>query len=183
MSDRFNEPCAHELENLIKGLFKTSRKIPGTGMAEIPVVGGVFLPYGDYSPLLLTVCAALCAGERFRQDEPAWPPLPLHEELIEVYINAECSRLNLVGLFGKSLWGVDWNYDLHPRLGAFASGLMAYPSTPIELRNDRELLREFPPRELAGLCDGRLYWRSPETIARDREHQARCDAYNARMSV
>jgi hypothetical protein len=47
--------------------------------------------------------------------------------------------------------------------------MMAYESTPAEIRNDRELLAEFPPKELAGICDGQMVWRSAETIAMSRE--------------
>ena len=47
---------------------------------------------------------------------------------------------------------------------------------PSRDEREAELRREFPPRWLKGLCDGLLYWRSPETVARDRKMQALCDA-------
>jgi hypothetical protein len=92
------------------------------------------------------------------------------------------TRLNLLGLFASSLEVADWDYDGHPRLAAFASGLLAYERTPDEIRNDRALRKEFPACELAGLCDGKLYWRSPATIAWDREYQARCAAFEAQAA-
>jgi len=39
------------------------------------------------------------------------------------------------------------------------------------LRSDRELQQESLPRWLKGLCDGWLAWRSPETLALDRQMQ------------
>jgi hypothetical protein len=50
---------------------------------------------------------------------------------------------------------------------------MAYAHTPDYLRNDPEMAQEFPPRPLAGLADGWLTWRSPVTLAQDRDMQAR----------
>ena len=41
-------------------------------------------------------------------------------------------------------------------------------------RNEPDLQREFPAHTLAGLCDGRLNWRSPATIAWDQNYQVRC---------
>jgi hypothetical protein len=58
--------------------------------------------------------------------------------------------------------------------------LLAYEHTPDCVRSDRELRREFPPRRLAGLCDGELYWRNPEEIALDRENLRRIAAMEAR---
>ena len=145
---------------------------------------GVFIPALDYSGLLPSVCAALCAKERFRQDAPAWAPeLPLRREDCEALENDDGDGLNLVGLFGGSLREASWDYDGHPNLGVFARGLMAYEHTPNEIRNDRSLLKELPPRELAGLCDGELHWRSPAAIAWDRQYQARCAAHEAALAA
>src|SRR5262245_55046988 len=98
MTDRFREICDREFERL----FETAPRIPGTGMAEIPVVGGLFLTWGDYSPLLLRVGKALCSRERFHQDAPGWPSLPLHQRDIEAMENDDCSRCALVGLYSGS---------------------------------------------------------------------------------
>jgi hypothetical protein len=72
-------------------------------------------------------------------------------------------------------------HEGHPPFAAFASGLLAYKHTPDDLRNDRELQREFPPRRLKGLADGWLNWRSPETLARDRRMLALGAAADARL--
>jgi hypothetical protein len=38
---------------------------------------------------------------------------------------------------------------------------------------NRVLRREFPPRKLKGLCGGHLHWRSPASLARERDMLAR----------
>jgi hypothetical protein len=87
-------------------------------------------------------------------------------------------RHRLVGYFGYSLTP-NYDYDGHPRFDAFASGLMAYEHTPLELRCDRELQRDYPPRPLEGLCDEKLYWRSSEQITWDRDMLRRAEELEA----
>jgi hypothetical protein len=183
MRDKLLATCEREFERHIEMLFKTAHKIPGTGMAEIPVIGGRFLTWADHSFLLPRVCAALCARERFRQDAPAWAqPLPLRWEDCKTLEYDDNPRFNLVGLFGISLHG-EWDYERHPSFAAFASGLMAYEHTPDHLRNDRALRQEFPPRRLKGLCDGWLSWRSPERLALHRRMKRLCAAAEAREAA
>jgi len=173
MHDKLLKTCANEFENYIKGLFKNPRMLTKT-LAEIPVVGGLFIPdLMDQTPfLLLRVCRALCCRERFAQDVPGWPVLPLHEDARTALEEDDCPRCRLLGYYGSSLAGVDWEYDVHPRFSTFASGLLAYRHTPVEIRTDPHLLAKFPPLPLAGLTDGNLYWRSPEQITEDRHQHA-----------
>jgi hypothetical protein len=152
-------------------------------LSEIPVIGGIFIPALDHSCLLPRVCAALCARERFRQDAPAWAPtLPLRAEDCAELENDGSTRLNLVGYYGSSLREANWDYQGTRDFAVFASGLLAYKHSPDHLRHDRALLQEFPPRRLKGLCGGHLHWRSPATIAWDRQYQARCAAYDAAVA-
>jgi hypothetical protein len=186
MRDKLIEVCANEFENYIKGLFKNPKKIPNTGMAEIPIVGGLYIPdlMDEASPLLLTVCKALVARERFRQDAPDWPILPLHERDIEAAIESDYDpRINLVGLYSYSLRGADWNFDVHPSFDRYARGLMDYECTPDRVRNDSYFWRRFPPTRLEGLCDGDLCWFNPEQLALDRENLARIAIMEAREAA
>src|SRR5260370_31287910 len=98
MTNKLLETCASEFESYIKGLFKNPRMLTKT-LAEIPVVGGVFIPdLMDHAPFLLQVCRALCCRERFRQDAPEWPVLPLHEQdIAEATEDTDDHRINLVG--------------------------------------------------------------------------------------
>jgi hypothetical protein len=180
MTDRFLELCARECAAHVQRMFDAAPRIFGTGMAEIPIVGGPYLLGMPVPPeLYRRVCMAMAAREQFRHDVPGWPTLPLHEKDIESLKYDDSPRLNLLGHYAYSL-SPGWDYEEHPRFSAFASGLMAYEHTPDEIRNDRSLLEEFPARELEGLCGGALYWRSPAMIKSDQKRQAACDAFMAR---
>jgi hypothetical protein len=54
---------------------------------------------------------------------------------------------------------MDFDYLTHPEFYTFARGIMAYDGTPKRVREDPELLEEFPPRHLPGLH--RMLW-TPE---------------------
>ena len=145
-------------------------------LREVPFIGGLYVAGLDPDyPLLPPVCAALRAREQFRQDAPSWTyqPLPLRAEVCDELVNADNTRLQVVGLYGYSWRCTDWDRK-HPTFRRFCSGLLAYEHTPDRLRDDRELRREFPPRPLKGLCDGELYWRSDATIVWDRQYRAWC---------
>jgi hypothetical protein len=177
----FVERCARqfeshtpELRRHVLGLFKDPHILPGmVTLAEAPVIGWRYLVDQPHLVIILMaqVCAALCARERFRVDAPGYPPLPLREEEIETLKDDGNPRHQLVGFYGDSQAAGFWDLQ-HPFFAPFVSGLLAYRATPAKVRNDRELRREFPPRKLAGLCDGRLDWRSPERIAEDRQLSA-----------
>jgi hypothetical protein len=185
MADRLQEACADALERFAEGIFNNPRRLSPVS-AEIPVIGGRYFPsLGDEQVLLLLprICAALCARKRFRWDAPLWAPvLPLTWEACQELEDDDDPRLNLVGLFGGSLRGTGWDYDGHPPFAAFVAGIMAYEHAPAEIRNDPDLRQEFPARELEGLCDGHLYWRSQEMIAFDRDVAARVAAYDMERS-
>jgi hypothetical protein len=180
MNDIVLKVCSNEFESSIESLFRNARKIPDTGMAEIPIIGGRFLTWVDHTHLLPNVCRALCCRERFRQDEPNWPILPLHRDDIAAAMDDDCPRYMLLGHYSDSLAMADWSYDTHPTFNRFARGLMAYKYAPPELRTNHHLQREFPPHPLAGLTDRELYWRSPEQITKDRHHNAWVNEMDAR---
>jgi hypothetical protein len=175
MDTRLIEACAYALECYLEMLFENPVKIPNTGMAEIPIVGGPYiLDLEDRSQFFPMIVAALAARERFRQEAPEGPILPLREDACAAMMDDDRPRLQAVGLYGDSWRYAGWD-KRHPRFYRFCSGLMAYESTPDHIRNDSGLRREFPPRELAGLCDGWLVWRSKAAIDFDRQHRAWCE--------
>ncbi len=181
MVNRLSDACARELENHIRGLFKSARKFPGRLAAEIPVVGGIFLPDFGVPPCLLQrVCKALCAREHFRQDAPAWAPdLPLKWEACKEMADDDDPRISAVGYYSVSLHGELWDPQ-HPPFCTFVAGLLASAHAPHHLRNDLSLQREFTPRPLEGLSDGPwLNWRSRENMARDLDMLARIAAWEA----
>jgi hypothetical protein len=180
MDERFLTLCKREFELGVKMLFDALQNSVVDGeswLREIPYIGGQFvaaLENPEHS-LVPQVCRALCAREQFRQDAPSWAyqPLPLRQEDCDELTNHDNPRLNLVGYFASSWRYMDWDQQ-HPSFGRFCSGLMFYQFAPNNIRADSSLRQEFPPRELTGLCDGMLHWRSDATIVWDRQHQAWC---------
>jgi hypothetical protein len=154
--------------------------MPGVYMAHDPVIGQMFIIGEDHSALRLTVCRALVAAAKFRAEKPpGWPPLPLRREDIEAALEADDDiRRNVVGHFGSSLWSEGWGPE-HPSFRPFVSGLMFDEHTPIEIRSDPELRREFPPVKLAGMTGGWSTWRSPETLTMHRKMRRMCAAHDA----
>ena len=147
----------------------TGSQAPGYA---IPVVGSHYLlgmPVPDC--LYQRVCGALCSREQFGQDEPDLPPLPLHERDIEVMKYDDNPLHALVGHYANSLSLEQWDYELHPRLPAFASGLLACEYAPIEIRSDYGLQQKYPPRPLDGMSN-EFVWCSPATLAQDRKLRA-----------
>jgi hypothetical protein len=180
MTDRLIEACAYALECYLEMLFENPVKIPNTGMAEIPVIGGPYiLDLEDRSQFFPTIIAALAARERFRREAPEGPVLPLRQEDCEKMLNDDRPRIGVVGLYADSWRFAQWDRQ-HPHFGDYVCGLLACEYAPPELRHDRSLLKEFLPCPLEGLCDGQLYWRSPEKLTFDLERQAACDAFMAR---
>jgi hypothetical protein len=70
-------------------------------------------------------------------------------------------RAQLVGCFGTSQMRAKWDKK-HPTFKSFSRGMMADARTPKRLRNDPELRRMFPPKQLRGLVEG-SYWCTPTT--------------------
>jgi hypothetical protein len=189
---RIAESCAYGLERHIEKLLEHPRVV-SQYLAEVPIVGGPCpidtssISHGLKSYFMTKIVAALIATERFRQDWLGWPqPLPVHPDDCEKMQGSALSpRSRIVGYFGESLRSTDpaYDYDRHPRFDVFVRGLMAYQSTPIEIRNDRELQGEFPAMPLDGLQDGLLAWRTDEKIAFDRDAAARVAAFEAERAT
>jgi hypothetical protein len=191
--NRLREACELELERIcqtefengierhVNAVFDAAREFPGaddfftTAFLPIPVIGEPGFWAGFDTPeLRQLVVAALIAREKFRETAPVWaPPLPLRYEDCEALQDDDDPRLNLVGFFGASLRLADFDCAAHPCFHVFSSGMMGYEHAPLELRSDRKLRLEFPPKKLEGLTDGVMRWRSEETIAFDRDMLAR----------
>jgi hypothetical protein len=104
--------------------------------------------------------AALDAQIWFSKHGPAaLQPLPLAEKEYCAMMRGSGPRY-LLGYYSFSLQLQDYNYLIHPQFFDFARGVMAYDGTPKHVRNDPELLEEFPPKPLKGIH--RMLW-SPET--------------------
>jgi len=164
---------AHKFEQDVDKLFEAekSRTLAcGKEFADVPVVGGrycVLYPEKMIAMFKRNVCLALAANKWWKGHKPSWAPpdLPLndaeHKKLLE---DDENPRLILVSDYSSSLGQLQWDYLIHPSFHDYACGRMAHPHAPNYLRNDPELLQEFPPRKLAGLHVN-SYWHSPEMVA------------------
>jgi hypothetical protein len=186
MIDRITKACEARFERYVEELFEHPKMLSKMCLAEIPIIGGVYLTDGVPEEVRKDVVRALVARERFRQDWPSWPqPLPLNIDLCPELQRDGCPRVRLMAYYGWSLSGTSPNYDYerHPHFDVFASGLMAYEHTPLEIRCDRELQRQFPPRPLAGLCDGQMVWRTDEQIAWARDMLRRAAESDAEFAA
>jgi len=186
MHDRLIELCERD-ERHVEFLFEAVATLPAAAnfltapRLELPYIGGLTFIAGHEPPELRhQVFRAPCAREEFRQQALDWAPsLPLRWKACEDPKNGDDVRMSLAGPFGRSSDCADWD-DRHPVFHTHASGLIAYGHIPNQICNDRELSREFPPRALAGPCDGWMSWRSPEMLAQDQHMRAMCAATEAR---
>ena len=102
------------------------------------------------------VCRALFMHASFRETAPTWAPdLPLSSSDIEKMIQSKSNRIAVVGYFARSCACGNWSS--HPKFCDYVAGLLACEHTPERIRNDPQLLKEFPPRWLGGL-DRSLCW-------------------------
>ena len=163
MDDRLSEASVRELERVVEMKFAAAAALPGadsfltTPFIPIPAIGGKFFAGFEPHYLRLQVVAALVARERFRLSAPSWAPaLPLSYEDIAVMENADSPQLQTVGLYAGSLRWTYWD-PAHPCFASYVSGVLAHPTAPDDLRNDLELQKQFPAKELPGL-GAKLSW-------------------------
>jgi hypothetical protein len=146
---------------------------------EVPVIGLKYFPDdSDTSEVRQRVVRALARAWEFYQ-EGHGVLLPLRPENCQIMQNADDIELNLVGMFGSSLYDGGWD-DRHPTFAPFVSGVMACELTPDEIRNDPKLQEGFPPQRLEGFADEALAWWSPEVWAAHRKNAENIAAWEAK---
>jgi hypothetical protein len=145
MHSNLTERCEREFERYVRELH---RKKPG----EFGMVSADF-PWGG-------ACVREDAIPQvwFSKHGPAaLQPLPLAKDY-GAMMRGSGPRY-LLGCYGFSLEFMGYDYLTHPQFFEYARGVMAYPHTPKRVREDPELIEEFPPRPLPGLY--RMLW-TPE---------------------
>jgi hypothetical protein len=122
---------------------------------------GIEVPWFHYSAfskagLVHQIGTALAARVWFSKHGPEWAQqLPLGFEIPPLLRGS--GPLRLLGHYAQSLEFLSYNCLEHPQLYDFCRGVMAHPDAPEHVRNDPELLAEFPPKPLPGLSS-RMIW-------------------------
>lgn len=185
MRDRLLEVCEREFERHVGMLLDVNRLTTIDGCAYVPYIDELYGVNADqvtYRPLKRAV-VALLARQRFAWDAPLEGVLPLSMRTCQAMIDDPDPSRSLVGLYGMSLRGMEWNCAIHPSFARYASGLMAFPHTPCAVRCDPKLREQFPPQPLEGLADDDWCWRTPEKIAEDRQFAAWSKDMDARREA
>jgi hypothetical protein len=103
---------------------------------------------------------ALAAREWFALHGPAdLQPLPLGYSERE-RCQGRSGAHHILKWYTRSLAGLDYNVELHPKYEEFARGVMASEFAPDFTKDDPELKKRFPPSSLPGLGPG-LMWKPP----------------------
>ena len=186
MREDLHQILLAEIESQVERLFENERlRAVATGkeFGEVPYLGDFFMV--GYPPLFShikrQVCRALAAREWFRQHAPPWAPeLPLSSSDIGKLIRSKSPAIALVGYFAASLAACNWDIEKHPAFQIYAAGAMASEFAPTRIRTDPKLLKEFSPRELAGVGEGLIWGLSDRRVnfmyelIRSEEHLRRC---------
>src|SRR5262249_45807834 len=142
-----------KLERHVVGLFDEVRQkanAAGEEFCRTPYTEELFSVRCESLFFEQMVCRALAARELFRETAPHWSPeLPLNAAEWEKMISGKSNEIAVVGYFGRS-WACA-NWGPHPTFRDYVCGLMACEFTPSHIRDDSELRKEYPPRELPGL--------------------------------
>jgi hypothetical protein len=158
MRSLLQERCELEFEHYVAGVFASEFDSLGMACISTPY-GGQGIMRAGIPHLIRDIRAALDAKVWFSERGPRWArPLPMGQECIAL-LQAR-GALHLLGLYGISLERSDFDFHAHPQLHDFGCGVMASPHAPDHVRDDPELRKEFPAKELLGLCS-RLVWSDP----------------------
>jgi hypothetical protein len=101
-------------------------------------------------------CRALVAREWFAWDNPGLKPLPItYAEWEELKSHGGVDYIESV--YARSLAAQRYEISRHESFGRYARGVMASPYAPDFIKEDQQLLKQYPPRPLRGLGPG-LYF-------------------------
>jgi hypothetical protein len=81
--------------------------------------------------------------------------LTFYDDQEDALCSGDLNR-HVVVYYSYSLRGQGFDYLKHPGFYEYGRGLLADPDCPIDLRDDQELLADFPPKPLPGLAG--IYW-------------------------
>jgi hypothetical protein len=148
---------------------------PRGHLCDNPITGGGFV-YGEdpLGPQKRAACRALVAREWFAWSNPGLPTLPLSAG-DRADLRWKSGIKHLVAEYPHSLMAKKYDTFRHPSFVQYARGVMASAFTPDRIKNDPQLLAQYPPRALPGLGIG-LCWSPPKRQrGRRRQQHGRCD--------
>jgi hypothetical protein len=161
--------------------FRENPPVPGQHCVN-PVTGASYVGGRDPAALQKKQARrALLARERFRREGPAdAPELPLsHGEREDLKVGGLST---LVALYARSWEAQDYDEE-HPTFQEYACGAMASEFMGYRgIKEDAQLLKDYPPRHLAGLGPG-LYWEPTKEHARTMESYRRSLPRERRATV
>jgi hypothetical protein len=152
------------MDSIKKEVDRLFRELPTTYGAQCrnPVTGGGFLRGIDPITVQKRMARQALRARQWcaENDPPDLPPLPIHAwDIDDMQVGQ--GLLHLFGYYARSLASRGWVLKGHPSFEEYACGMLASPHGADFFKRNKELMKRFPPRPLAGLDVGN-YWRPPE---------------------
>jgi hypothetical protein len=148
-------PIVKEVDRLFRQL--NGRR--GTSCTN-PVTGGGFESGTSREDSIAaqkcSACRALVARAWHAHNSPGAPPLLLNCRDIE-RARGGGGLSHLFAFFSRSVATNDWAIAGHPPFEIYARGALASPRCPTMLKNDKALVKRFPPQPIYSLGFG-LIW-------------------------
>jgi hypothetical protein len=177
MDQNLIELCERQFVKHVEELFKWNRTgsyvFDDAIWAHDPIWNSIYCLDDEASMAAIKrrTLRALAAREWFKHTGPSWAqPLPLAYDEIDKLLLIDDSRMELLHYYVNSLMHADMDYRTHPGFTDYCCGLMAADDAPEHWREDPDLLREFPPKPLAGIGKG-LAWYSTAMLAEMAEEE------------
>lgn len=164
MYSSLQERCELEFERYVARA--RNGKPDRFGLVDVPVPwarSGELYPPSAIPQVIDKIRAAMDARIWFSKHGPTWgQPLPLGTEYSGMIAGG--GPLHVLGLYALSLEINGYEYLRHPQLYPFGCGIMALSHSKVA--DDPDLLKEFPPTRLFGLCSRGIWLLEPPETPR-----------------
>jgi hypothetical protein len=147
---------------------------PEEGWVENAVVGLFYRPEDEFAAAVVGEAdrRASAAREFFRIHGPAdMQPLPKTYDDCQK-LEGVGGRMGLLGIYARAVYGSAYDYTQHAKPYDFFCGVMAIRNTPDNIRRDRDLQKEFPPKRIPGMLSEMEQWCLQHAAAREAEKAA-----------
>jgi hypothetical protein len=133
---------------------------PEEGWVENAVVRLFYRPEDEFAAAVVGEAdrRASAAREFFRIHGPAdMQPLPTTYDDCQK-LEGVGGRMGLLGIYARAVYGSVYDYTQHAMPHDFFCGVMAIRNTPDNIRRDRDLQKEFPPKRIPGMLSEMEQW-------------------------